>query len=171
MIETPIRQIAKWIPDALYPCSGCSGKNGFDELCYPADDLLVLGDRVFCRGCIELAESLANLLSVQNNSNTDLLIDLSFEERKVLDKTPSPMYGCRSCKDDPYESVFPTYPVQQLQWYEGDYFGGVGFFCLDCLSDRSIEDDKRGPILSKVIEWDEERMRKSREEYKKRKNK
>lgn len=32
-------------------------------------------------------------------------------------------------------------------------------------------EDKRGPILSKVIEWDEERMRKSREEYKKRKNK
>lgn len=147
MTNTPIDVMVKWIPDKLYPCPTCTdrGYGGWDEIYRSATDLLVIGESVFCRECVDQAESLLNILVQEERNKTDLKAN----ELSILDGLSSPMYACTGCWRD--ESIVQVKTSEELTWCEGEGF--VGFLCDDCICDR-YDNVIMGPVLSKIIKWD-----------------
>ena len=142
--------MAKWIPDKSYPCFNCGEKDGFDIIYHPSDDLFVLGDRIFCKECIEEAETVYNLLHAKEWDEDDL----SETENKVVDNLHVPKYLCRSCQDAEWWTEVRK--ADEMRWYNGEDHFGAGFYCFDCLSNKYIDEDKQGPLLSEIVEWERE---------------
>ena len=143
--------IAKLMPDSLYPCSKCSERkrSGYDDVYYSAQNLVVLGGKLFCEMCIREAESLRNLI-YQNEWDPN---DLKTSESDLLRNLVAPMYFCRSCQDIS-DGMYPVFHMQDLMWYEGGGLKDMGFYCFECLNYSWIEEDKIGPNLTQMVQWE-----------------